>query len=424
MSILRLFEPSRARGDRKLTSFVARIERLEGRSLLSSMSLTFQVPSLTELYRAAGHRVNTVPMIFSRMVGALQVQIDLNAPRGTPAPQLTATVDQLADSFESAARNLFAATNPHLYTLLRLQGEQIRSAINSEKIQLDTQLVPTSGFNESAFLSIQELTLSRKLWPAGTPAEDFLIGSLVATATLDTVLANQTLPVPPTPLLTDAQAAAVVSSEAYAYQTDMLLAATQNPLIRSTVNGAVGSLVTRVDAAVGSGNFPAQLSSAEQSFDATLVGPGGLFGPGGPFSHMLKQPPNVSQPLSIGDAATFTNLQYREIQFHPALNAYRYFSVQANEYGRFLSTQYFVSPAQAVRKAALDQSWYHPNPAYFVAFVTIPANYTIYVGTAAPIYQGIYRREPTPSIYPGGGSQILVLNRYAPQYHETRATGT
>lgn len=421
MSILRFFEERYARNVRRLPRFAARLENLECRSLLSSTSVAFQVPSLTDLLAAARRGVNVVPAVFNRMVGALQVQIDIKAPRDTPAPQLTQTVNQLAESFESAAHNLFSVTNPRLYTLLELQGQEIAGAINSEAIQLNTQLIKTAVFNESAFLSIQELTLSRKLWPAGTPPEDFLIRSLQATGGLDTVVSDQTSP---NPRLTDTQAAQVVDDEADAFQTDMLLAATPKPLITNTVNAAVGNLVTQVNAAVGSPSFPAQLSSAERSFDAVLVGSGGLFGRGGPFSRFIKQPPNVPDPLPIGDAATFANLQYREIQTHPKLPAYRYFSVDANEKGRFFSTQYFASPAQAVRKSALDQSWYYIDPAYFVAFVTIPANCPIYKGPVAPIYQGIFRREAVPSIYPGGATQILVRNKYAPEYGETRATGT
>jgi len=387
--------------------------------------VVFKVPDLTDLLEAARRGVNVVPAVFNRMVGSLQVQIDLNAPRDTPAPQLTQTVNQLAASFESAARKLFSVTNPRLYRLLDLQGEEIRSAIDSEKIQLDTGLpLTTSGFNESAFLSIQELTLSRKLWPVGTPPEDLLIRSLEAKAGLDTLVVNQTRPKPPTPRLTDAQAAAVVDNEVYAFQTDMLLAATQSPLITSTVDDAVHSLVTQVNAAVGSGHFAAQLSKAERAFADVLVGRGGLFGPGGPLSRFLEQPPNVLDPLSIGDAATFTNLQYREILTQAPLKAYRYFSVKANEYGRFLATGYFASPADAVRRAALDQSWYYTDPAYFVAFVTIPAHDVIYKGPVAPIDQGIFEREPSPGIYPGGATQILVLNKYAPEYGEVRATGT
>jgi hypothetical protein len=43
--------------------------------------------------------------------------------------------------------------------------------------------------------------------------------------------------------------------------------------------------------------------------------------------------------------------------------------------------------------------------------VTVPAGTTVYVGTVAPIYQGVYSPEPYPSLYPGGANQTVVLSR-------------
>ena len=100
--------------------------------------------------------------------------------------------------------------------------------------------------------------------------------------------------------------------------------------------------------------------------------------------------------------------------------------MQANLRGRFLSSQLFATPVQAVRRQALDQSWYNTNAAFFVANVTIPEGYTIYVGKVAPIYQGIFSRERIPSLYPGGATQVVVLNSRDPAlvYTNLRATGT
>jgi hypothetical protein len=124
--------------------------------------------------------------------------------------------------------------------------------------------------------------------------------------------------------------------------------------------------------------------------------------------------------------ATFANLQYREVKTTAPMVVYRSFSVLANLRGRFLSTQLFVTPAQAVRRQALDQSWYNTNAATFVADVTIPAGYTIYVGKVAAIDQGIFARQPVPSLYPGGATQVVVLNSRDPAlvYTNLRATGT
>ena len=218
----------------------------------------------------------------------------------------------------------------------------------------------------------------------------------------------------------------MVHAESYAYQTVMRLASTRNPLITRTVSQAVAGLLTRIDAAVSSGDFPAQVQAAGQTFSAALVDPSGLFGSHGAIGRFIKQPPKVPDPLAIDDAATFMNLQYREIRTTAPMVVYRSFSLSANLRGRFLSSQLFATATQAVRRQALDQTWYNTNAATFVADVTIPANYVVYVGKVAAIYQGIYARERVPSLYPGGATQVVVRWSRDPAllYSNLRATGT
>ena len=43
--------------------------------------------------------------------------------------------------------------------------------------------------------------------------------------------------------------------------------------------------------------------------------------------------------------------------------------------------------------------------------VTAPAGTTVYVGAVAPIFQGVYSPEPSPSLYPGGVNQTVILSR-------------
>jgi hypothetical protein len=360
------------------------------------------------------------------MVGSLQAQIETQAPRDDAPQHLTNTVNLLVNQFEADSTRLFAASRPALNTLLQLQGEAIRSAINSYKLQLDSGLIAqTSYFNEDVFLVIQQLTLSRKVWPVGTPLQEYLVLSDEARQGLDALVKNLNTPGPGQ--LSDAAADAVVHAESYAYQTEVLLGSTRIPLIATTVSLAVGRLDSQVDAAVGQSNFPALVQAAEQTFNATLVDPSGLFGSRGALGRFIKQPPSVPHPLSnIDDVATFANLQYREVTTTAPMVVYRSFSSQANLRGRFLSTQLFATPAQAVRLQALDLSWYNTNAATFVADVTIPAGYTIYVGKVAAIYQGIYARERVPSLYPGGATQVVVLKSRDPAlvYSDLRATGT
>ena len=408
--------------DRRDRRFSVGIEALEIRSLLSAAAVVFQLPAAVTAARTG----SSASALFGKMVGALQAQIEVQAPRDDAPQHLTDTVNQLVAQYEADATRLFAASRPWLNSLLQLQGEATRSAINAYKAQLDTGLIPkTSYFNEDVFLVIQEMTLSRKVWPEGTPLQEFLVLSVEAKQGLDTLVKNLNTPGPGK--LSDVAADAVVHAESYAYQTSTLLGSTRSPLITKTVSQAVSSLVSHVDAAVGRSDFAAQVQAAEQAFNSTLIDPSGFFGSHGALGRFIKQPPSVPDPLAnIDDVATFANLQYREVKTNAPTVVYRSFNSSANLHGRFLSSQLFTTPAQAVRRQALDQSWYNTNAASFVADVTIPVGYSIYWGKVAAIDQGIFARERVPSLYPGGATQVVVLNSRDPAlvYTDLRATGT
>ena len=85
--------------------------------------------------------------------------------------------------------------------------------------------------------------------------------------------------------------------------------------------------------------------------------------------------------------------------------------VENNSKGAYLSTQDSFDSAAAISDLALDQSWYHPNLATMKVDVTVPAGTTVYTGTVAPIFEGVYSPEPYPSLYPGGANQTVVLVR-------------
>ena len=65
----------------------------------------------------------------------------------------------------------------------------------------------------------------------------------------------------------------------------------------------------------------------------------------------------------------------------------------------------------AIRKLALDQSYYHPNLATMKVDVVAPAGTTVYVGAVAPIPQGVYSPRLRPALYPGGANQTVILDR-------------
>lgn len=377
---------------------------------------TFQVPSLAGL--GGGRNLSGT---FDRMVGSLQAQIAINAPRDDDPGHLTQVVNDLVNQFESSSASLFGS-KPSLNALLQYQGETTRDAINAFKLQFDAGLINRSAFNSDAFMAINEITQSRQVWPAGTPLQTYLV---LATETSDG-LAAVTKSVQTAGVISDQTAAALVQAQAEAFQSEVLLATTRQPRIANTVVNVTAGLTSQVDAAVGGPDFAGQLGTATATFTAALVGQGGYFGPGGPIGRQYAQLPNVPNPLDMSHASTFAHLQYRQVETTSPLVLHRNFSSASNRYGGYLSADTFQSPTQAIRRLALDQSWYGTNQAYFVENVTLPTSTTVYVGRVAPIYQGIFRREATPSLYPGMASQYLVLNTRDPNivWDAFQATGT
>lgn len=389
-----------------------RVESLEVRSLMA----TFQMPSLQGL--ANGR--NTAAT-FERMVGSLQAQIAIQAPMNTPPRTMAAVVDEMVDLYEEASRSAFAGV-PKTLELLVQQGEAVRRGVETLRFQYELGLISQPTFFNDAYLEVQELTLSRDVWPAGTPLQTFLV---MATETSGDLTAIATA-IQSTSQITDQLAALMLKAEVLAFQAEANLGATRLPRVAEPVNQATETFLAAVDSAVGDPDFDAQVVTAAAGFAAALVEPGGAFAPGGSIGRRIAQPPQVETPLSIEDAATFANLQYTQVVTTSTLVLHRNFSSASNRYGRFMSTDVFRSPAQAVRKLALDQSWYGTNQAWYVEDVTLPAGTLVYVGRVAPIFQGIFRREAAPSLYPGMAVQYLVANTRAPgiTWDHFRATGT
>lgn len=391
---------------------VLSVELLECRTLMA----TFEMPSLGGL--AGGRHIAAT---FNRLVGSLHAQISIQAPKDTAPDVLASVVSDVVDQYEAASREAFAAF-PGTLSLLVQQGEALDLAINSMKSQYDVGLLSRSSFNYDAYQEIQQLTLSREVWVVGTPLTTFLV---MARETSDD-LASISTAVQTTTSITPEQAANVLQLEAEAFQGKAILGATRLPAVANPIRQATTNFVTEVNAALGQPDFAARVAEAADDFADALVNPGGTFGPGGSIGRRIPQPPVVPTPLSIEDAATFTNLQYRQLVTSIPVTLSRNFSSESTRYGRFMTTVSFASPAEAIRRLALDQSWYGTDQAYFVEDVYLPAGTLIYIGRVAPIYQGIYRREARPSLYPGGAPQYLVANTRAEGivWNNFRATGT
>ena len=431
MRLLQKPKFTHAAGVRRKVGFTARVETLELRSLLSTLSATFQPPpQVAVLIQAVEQGKNIDSDGFNDMVTSLQTQIKAKLfpknAKGFPDPSKDAkdeveTADELIEGFENTSLVDFAKLAPTLNTLLQDQGDSLKSNLKAELLGssdgLSTiGLVSPAGtdFLKSSYLSVQELTLSRKLWPVDTPMEEFLIRSLQAKAGLQTVTSSFTWEKLKDDQAARNRAAKIVDAEASAYKYDMLLATTQNPAISTPVDQAVNGLIDTVNTRKTSKQFSNDLNNAVALFDATLVGPQGLFGCGGPFGQVITQPQVTAKPLPIDIAANFTNLQYVEVDqpYARDLNRYSYTNESPYDRGSFLTPDSFNSPAEAIRQLALDQSWFpETNSAKYVLPVKLAANIVYYEGSVAPIYQGIYQRESTPSLYPGGAEQVYVDSR-------------
>ncbi len=466
--------PARNVRERRKPRFrlIARLEPLEGRALLTASGVTFYTPPLTDLLKAARNRQSILAAGFNRMVGSLRTQIEsqvnLAAYPAVPTGEVVRVVDQEVAGFEAASRRYFAGPAPGLNRLLQLQGQSLRYEIRTAQVEsndglpvvglaagatLSPYLGPSistfnvyafnsrSGaaaeFQQSAFLSVQELALSRKLWPRGTPPEEYLIRSLQAQTGLNTMIHTMENPgsvyyAAGNPFRTpgpgaNAAAAAVVTSMARAFKFDMQLATTQQPRIHRVVTNATARLVRRVNAAQSSGNFLGILQGAASQFDAALVGRRGLFGPKGAFGRLVIQPPEVPNPLAVDYANTFAELQYtQELTATPTV-FYRYVGSSTNSpQGVFLTPTKFQTGSQAVAALAIDQSWFPPpNTAAYMVTVTLPASTRNYVGLAGPFYGGIFRRNPNPAQYPGGAIQVVVNSQdRSINYSTPQKTGT
>jgi len=72
--------------DRQVRQFSLAIEALEVRSMLSTAAAVFQLPPGLA---AASRGGSSTPALFARMVGALQAQIETQAPRDDAPQHLT-----------------------------------------------------------------------------------------------------------------------------------------------------------------------------------------------------------------------------------------------------------------------------------------------------------------------------------------------
>jgi hypothetical protein len=402
-------------------------EQLETRTMLSGSAGGLHLDGAGPPKVAASLAGSRNPAIFTSLMGLLQSRATggpLAALAGgkVGGSAFVAKISNLVASFDKSAARFLKPIAPRLIPLIDLQGNALTATErqwNARRLAgLYRGANATYFYVKDATTTIRQLTLSRPLWPMGTPNLSLYqrADTLAHNLEFDVVgpLESQNPP-------SATAAKALGLAETRAFQADFDATLTARPFLRFLADTAAASLKHNLSVIGLPGINPAsQAQVAQSQFASSMFAGAGLFGPQGPLSAVFTAPVNPFPYSQYFRLYTFTNAQVTETVLTQPTTYYRAFSdpvnnappaVENNYKGSYLSTQETFSPSAAIQDFALDQSWYHPNLATMKVNVTVPAGTTVYVGTVAPIYQGVYSPEPYPSLYPGGANQTVVLSR-------------
>ena len=118
----------------------------------------------------------------------------------------------------------------------------------------------TSPFYNANLTTVEHLTLSRPLWPYGTPILDYINRTELFETDLTTAVSN-------IPKLGIAAAANLAQIEAASFTADINLSTPQRPGLDTFMNQQVGTLLTQINAAAEKGpSARTQSPHAVQSF--------------------------------------------------------------------------------------------------------------------------------------------------------------
>ena len=386
--------------------------------------------------------------MFNRLVGSLQAQIvlgplnDLKAIGGATKQkingnQYVAAVANMVQGFEAAATQE-EPSNQKLDHLVLLQGVALDAqtvALNAKRNDGLVSDTPspgtTSAFYNSNLTTVEHLTLSRPLWPYGTPILDYTNRTELFETDLATAVKNiQKLGI--------AAAANLAQIEAASFTADINLSTLQRPGLDTFMNQQVGTLLTQINAAAQSSgpSGAAAFAAAVQSFKtatydktngAGILGPAGCLRPVFRPAHDRQSGTSEVTPLPYSTVNTFAYGRYKTKQLHTTALYHRNFGntsneVASNEYGNFVTTALYPNSAVAIRKSAIDQTFLPLPTAFYVEDVYVPAGQYASVGRVAPIYQGVL--TPRNTLYPGLASQIVINLSSFPGYNKNDFPGS
>lgn len=279
------------------------VEQLERRALLTTVTETFNGPSLNYLIQEAYRGKNTAPAAIQTMVSALKTQLtsgplaDLNSG-AVDGNGLVTEVQSLEASYETNADAQLAPRFPNVDYLIKQQGQRVVADIIALNAQNAAGLITTTELATEAASAINSLTTGMT-YSYPTPLSSYAAPTQTFENNLKTISNSLTASTPTTP----AQASAMGVSLAEAYRAS-IHAGLQvvHPNISSSVDVAVnnleGALLT-IGTLTDAATAQTQFNSAITAFDNAILDTTGLFGPGGAVSRATAAGKTVPQNLSV-----------------------------------------------------------------------------------------------------------------------------
>jgi hypothetical protein len=273
------------------------VESLERRSLLTASAETFTGPSLTGLITEAKHGQNTAPAVITKMVSALESQLN----SGPLSDLIYGTVT--SNGFISEAQSLETSFEQDLTTqklaadfpkvdivqLLKLQGENVVANLTAENQENAVGLIAESNLVSTFQSTIGALTsgpilaigTSSSVLPARTKAFRNELN------VLSSDLSNGSLTID--------QLTTTLGAEAEAYRSQVHAAIqVYDPAISGHADTHINALENTINAIEESSasNESTEVNSAIKTFVGSVLDTTGLFGTHGSFS---KVPKNLTE---------------------------------------------------------------------------------------------------------------------------------
>ena len=156
-----------------------KVERLKARAMLSGSRPATEPVSATPRHDATVQPGSRNPAIFTSLMGTLQSRATSGPLAGLASGKLggnafVARISTLVSNFDRNAARFLKPIAPRLIPLIDLQGSALTATENQWNQRRLAGLYGTTAtavyfYVKDATTTIRQLTLSRPLWPMGTP---------------------------------------------------------------------------------------------------------------------------------------------------------------------------------------------------------------------------------------------------------------